>query len=203
MSFALPCERRWCCNTTIAGKLVQQEKLIVEKEEDEMLGAVRLVRIFFLIVLVLALGGSAVASGDYDGEFDREFKAKLTGAEEVPPVDTAARGQVQFHVNRDQTQIEFNLKIERATAILSAAGAHIHCAPAGTNGPVVAFLAGPVTGGFNGKVEIKATLTAANITNPACGATIADLVQSMTNGNTYVNAHSVAHPTGEIRGQVR
>ena len=167
-----------------------------------MSGRVRVVKIFLLIALVLVVSGSAVASGDYDGKSDREFKAKLTGADEVPPVDTAARGQVEFKVNQDQTQIEFNLKIERATAILSAAGAHIHCAPKGTNGPIVAFLAGPVTGGFNGKVEIKATLTAANITNPACGATIADLVQSMTNGNTYVNAHSVAHPTGEIRGQV-
>jgi hypothetical protein len=110
-----------------------------------MLEQVRLVKIFLLIVLVLALGGSAVASGDYDNKSEREFKAKLTGAEEVPPVDTAARGQVELKVNRDQTQIEFDLTIERATAILCSR-AHIHCAPKVQNGPVVAFLAGPVTG---------------------------------------------------------
>jgi hypothetical protein len=66
----------------------------------------------------------------------------------------------------------------------------------------VAFLAAEVSGGFDGKVSIEATLTAANITNPACGATIADLVQSMRDGKTYLNAHSPAFPGGEIRGQI-
>jgi hypothetical protein len=59
-----------------------------------------------------------------------------------------------------------------------------------------------VNGGFDGKVQIQATLMDANIVNTACGATIADLVQSMRDGNTYVNAHSPAFTGGEIRGQI-
>ena len=158
----------------------------------------RLVPVLLTIGLLAAIGGIAANSGDDD----REFKAVLAGANEVPAVVTAASGKAEFEVNRDQTKIKFELKIRNATNILGAAGAHIHCAEEGVNGPVVVFLAGPVGGGFDGKVEIEATLTDANIVNTACGATIAALVQSMMDGNTYVNAHSPAFPGGEIRGQI-
>jgi hypothetical protein len=159
----------------------------------------RLLPVLLTIALLAAVGGMAANSGDDD----REFKAVLNGANESTPVVTDATGKAEFEVNRDQTKIKFELKFRNATDILSAAGAHIHCAPEGVDGPIVAFLAGSVNGGFDGKVEIEATLTAANITNPVCGATIADLVQSMRDGNTYVNAHSTAHPGGEIRGQIK
>jgi len=155
--------------------------------------------LFTMLILAVLLGAVGVAYAD-DG---RQFRARLTGAEEVPPVATDARGEARFKANRSLTELSYELKLEKATDILGAAGAHIHCAPAGSNGPIVAFLSGVINGGLDGKVEIKATLTDANIVNTACGATIADLVESMRNGNTYVNAHSPAHPSGEIRGQIR
>lgn len=150
------------------------------------------------------VGASGAAAGDGDPQTfeDAEFKAELSGDEEVPPVETDASGEAKFVVNADETAISFELEIEDATDILGAAGAHIHCAPAGENGPVVVFLAGAVPGGFDGDVKLKATLTAANIVNDACGSTITELVQSMRDGNTYVNVHSPAHPGGEIRGQI-
>lgn len=152
-----------------------------------------------LLCIVIVLGMVSVpALGQ-----SLEFKAELRGGEEVPPVSTAASGEVKLRVNGARTEIAFELEIKGATNILSAAGAHLHCGAQGVNGPVVAFLAGPVTGGFDGQVEIKAVLTDANITNPACGSTIAALVQSMQDGRVYANAHSTAFPAGEIRGQVR
>lgn len=150
-----------------------------------------------LTVLVLAL-----AAGVASGNDTLEFKAELTGAEEVPLVETETTGEAKFEVNPAMTDIAYELEVEQATDILAVAGAHIHCAPAGENGPVVVFLAGAHPGGLDGKLEVKATLTGANIVNDACGETIAELVESMRAGNTYVNVHSAAHPGGEVRGQI-
>ena len=150
-------------------------------------------------ILSMTLAGTPGLADDDD---ELEFKADLTGAEEVPPVDTDTTGEAEFEVNWAQTEIEFELEVEDGVDILAKPGAHIHCAPAGENGPIVAFLASDVPGGFDGEVEIKATLTDANIVNDACGTTIAALVQSMRDGNTYVNVHSAANPGGEIRGQI-
>jgi len=152
-------------------------------------------------VTIIAVAGLALSLLVGAGG-DRSFKADLSGAEEVPSVATDSSGRATFHVNKDETEIRFKLKIKNADDIFGAAGSHIHCGPAGANGPVVAFLAAPVPGGFDGTVEVKATLTDANIINPACGATIAELVDAMEAGGTYVNAHSSAHPGGEVRGQI-
>lgn len=154
-------------------------------------------------ILIPLLAVSGLAYGDDDDDNELEFEVDLTGAEEVPlAVDTATTGEAEFEVNAAHTQIKFELEVEDAVAILAVAGAHIHCAPAGQNGPVVAFLAGAVPGGFDGDVEIKGALTDANIVNVACGSTIAELVQAMRDGDTYVNVHSAANPGGEIRGQI-
>ncbi|HKZ55874.1 MAG TPA: CHRD domain-containing protein [Anaerolineales bacterium] len=157
-------------------------------------------RLFLVLGIIALTAVSGIASQSADHGL--RFEARLTGAREVPPVVTNTSGRAEFKVNSARTEIQFELKISKATDILAAAGAHIHCGAKGVNGPIVAFLAGPVTGGFDGKVEIEATLTQANITNTACGATISALVQSMLHGNAYVNAHSAAHPGGEIRGQI-
>jgi len=81
---------------------------------------------------------------------------------------------------------------------------HIHCALVGVNGPVVVFLAGLHAAGLDidGKWVSNATITNTSIVNTLCGATVAALAESMRNRNTYVNVHSVAHPGGEVRGQV-
>lgn len=131
---------------------------------------------------------------------DAAFKTELSGANEVPPVTSAASGEAKFIVNADS--IDFELEIDDATDLLGANGAHIHCAPAGENGPVVVFLAAAVPGGFDGHIEVKATVTEANIVDDECGATLDELVESMRDDNTYVNVHSPEHPGGEIRGQI-
>ncbi len=149
-----------------------------------------------VLMLLLAVAGAASGSGS------EKFEAKLSGAEEVPAVVTDASGKATFEVRSHMTAIEFKLKVKNGTDILAVAGSHIHCAPAGENGPVVVFLAGVVPGGLDGNLTIKATVTDANIVNTACGATIGELVESMRTGNTYVNVHSAANPGGEIRGQI-
>lgn len=145
-------------------------------------------------------------TGSVNADDELEFSARLTGDQEVPPVDTQTKGKASFEVNEDYTKINYELKVKTrgmdTVGLLGVAGAHIHCAPAGQNGPVVAFLAGVVNGGLDGRVEFSATLTDANIVDDTCGATIADLVNSMSSELTYVNVHSLANPSGEVRGQI-
>ena len=131
------------------------------------------------------------------------FRAVLSGDNEVPPVDTETSGTALLHVNQQLTEITIKLDISNADNILGAAGAHLHCAPEGSNGPVVAFIAGAFTPGYDGSVQLRATLNDSNITNVTCGATIADLVESMLDGQVYLNVHSAAWPGGVIRDQVQ
>lgn len=152
-------------------------------------------RVVLLAALCL-MGTSAFA----DDEF--EFEAELSGDQEVPPVATEAEGEAEFEVNEDMTEIKFKLKVKETVGMLGAAGAHIHCAPEGENGPVVVFLAGEVPGGFVEEFETEAVVTDINIINDACGSTIAELTEAMVNGDTYVNVHSTDFPAGEVRGQI-
>lgn len=148
---------------------------------------------------VVAVSGVLMGAGGGSG---RNFHADLSGDQEVPPIVTDTSGKANFHADRGETEIRFRLSVKNGDGVLGAAGAHIHCAPAGQNGPVVAFLAAAVPGGLDGKVDIRATLTDANIVNAACGATVAELLDSMQAGNTYVNVHSSDHPGGVVRGQI-
>lgn len=153
---------------------------------------------FFAVAAIFCLVGASV---DTVNAKDL-FKATLTGDQEVPPVDTPATGKAFFRLNEAENAIEFQLHVNEGLGITQS---HIHCAAAGVNGPVVVFLAGLHAAGLNidGKWISNATITDENIVNTACGATVAELAASMRNGNTYVNVHSLAIPSGEIRGQIK
>jgi hypothetical protein len=177
---------------------------------------------------ILAVAIAALASGTALGAGgSRNFKARLTGAEEVPPVtDTNTRANATFRFNRDFTRLSFTFQLRNGTDIKEA---HLHCAPRGANGPIIASLAGLagpasatllplIPGGFSGSLNVTGTLTDASIVRyPAAGTAsgprgcsavlgheivnLAQLAEAMRNGEIYVNAHSLDHPAGVIRGQ--
>ncbi len=146
-----------------------------------------------LMAALLAIAPSAWA--------EETFKAKLSGDQEVPPVVTDTAGSFRLEFNMETAQAEIRLSVIDGVRIRQA---HLHCAPVGVNGPIVAFIAGDNAAGYdvNGKWISNATLTDTSISNPACGVTLADLVASIRAGNVYVNVHSVEFPGGVIRGQV-
>lgn len=169
-------------------------------------------RFRLLAVIVLAFTAAAVIAAaaarggngdddDDDGGGVLTFRADLTGDEEVPPVDTETTGEVRIRFNDSLTAAEFRLKVRDGVRITQA---HIHCGPTGQNGPVVVFLAGLISTGVevDGWWIDNATITDANIINTACGTTLAELAMQMMAGNTYANVHSLAHPGGEVRGQL-
>jgi hypothetical protein len=82
--------------------------------------------------------------------------------------------------------------------------AHIHLGMRGQNGPVVAFLFGPVTRGISIDTGVATgTITKDDLVGPLQGMSLLELARQMKAGNTYVNAHTERHPNGEIRGQIR
>lgn len=156
-----------------------------------------------MIIVAVALAVSVPAFGGH-----LKFEAELTGAQEVPAVDTATTGKAEVEFNDSLTEGAFEVEVFDGEAVLQA---HFHCAPVGVNGQVVAFLFGFIPGGFDVDGHLaKFTLTDANILagatpNETCPAdinTIADLAEAMQNGLIYANVHTVDNPGGEIRGQM-
>jgi hypothetical protein len=138
------------------------------------------------------------------------FVTPLDGSQEVPPVDTRARGNAIFHLSKDGAELNYKLIVANLENTLQA---HIHCGAFGVNGPVVAFLypeAPPATlipGRFSG-ILAEGTLTNANVIprpdSDACPGGIAnfdEMLAKIMSGDAYVNVHTVANPGGEIRGQ--
>ncbi|HLQ36159.1 MAG TPA: CHRD domain-containing protein [Planctomycetota bacterium] len=110
------------------------------------------------------------------------LSAFLEGAQETPPVVTAARGFGIARVNEPANTVTMFVFAEGLSG--PATAAHIHVGAVGVAGPVLIPLtiAGSVMTG-------SGTLTAAQVT-------------TIKTGGMYFNVHTAANPGGEIRGQV-
>jgi|GEM_PF-111499 len=135
----------------------------------------------------------------------RIFTANLSGDEEVPPIDTPARGNATFELNDNGTMLHYRLMVENITNVTMA---HIHMAPFGQNGSVVAWLypnvppAVLIPGRFDGLLA-EGNITSANLTGPLAGKSFDILMESIMNETAYVNVHTDRYPAGEIRGQIK
>src|SRR5918992_803469 len=148
----------------------------------------RFLAIVTILSAVLATAGVAYAD-------DLEFEAELSGAEEVPPVETEGEGEVKFE--SDGSSVDFELEWDDLTT--PALFAHIHCGVNGVNGPVGVTL---FTGTMGTEGEVEGSFTAPDPGN-ACGwEDLADVLGAMATGGAYVNVHTTQHPGGEVRGQV-
>lgn len=129
---------------------------------------------------------------------DKKFTAKLSGGEEVPPTNSTATGAAELKLNSNATQLSYRVNV---TSIDKVTAAHLHLAPKGVNGPVVATLYSAVPGGEVNGILAEGTIDASDLSGPLAGKTIGELVDEMGAGNVYVNVHSSDYPGGEIRGQ--
>lgn len=127
--------------------------------------------------VVLLAGCAAMGGGD-------SVQVRMTGAEEVPPVNTSASGSGNITVGEDMS-VSGSFKLQNAAQILVA---HIHVGPAGKTGPVI----------------IPLQKTADNEWVVTAGAKLTESqYQSYKAGGLYVNFHSAQYKGGEIRGQIR
>ena len=121
------------------------------------------------------------------------FGGPLDGAQEVPPVVTAATGEGTVVISADGTTIWYVVEYSGLSG--PAVAAHIHRGAAGVAAGVILPLvvsASPMIG----------TLTAANFTPNGPITTFAQAVDALKTGGAYFNIHTAANPGGEIRGQV-
>lgn len=154
-------------------------------------------RRFFLLVVTLLLIGATPALAVGNGS---TFVAHLEGDNEVPAVESPAQGQAILRVDSSGESISYKLI---ASNIDNVVQAHIHVGGPDVNGPVVAFLFGPVAGVDNNGVLSRGTITASDLVGPLAGASLDELLEAMEAGNAYVNVHTTENPGGEIRGQIR
>ncbi len=163
----------------------------------------RLVLLLAVFALV-AVSAAPVGARGHQEDGPENFRAHLTGDAEVPPVETKAQGQAIFQLSKDGDELHYKLIVANIENVLMA---HIHMAPVGENGGVVAWLYpdGPppllIEGRFQG-VLAEGVITAEDLVGALEGEKLTDLVSQMRSGNAYVNVHTLANPPGEIRGQI-
>lgn len=161
------------------------------------------------LTTMLLFGFSAVVAAN-----ELKFEAELSGAQEVTTpaggVVTDTTGTIEIEFDKALTSALFSLAVSNGTGIIQA---HLHCASAGVNGPVVSFLFGPVEPPVDvGAGSVAGTLSNSDIIpldtseeNEACGVplnNIASLAFAMRAGKIYANVHSAAFPAGVVRGQL-
>lgn len=129
-----------------------------------------------------------------------DFDARLTGASEVPPVQTNASGFADLDVEMEDGQrvVDYHLYVSNIERVTQG---HIHQGNSSENGPIVVSLfnssapTGPVTGQL-----AEGHITPANFVGPLQEKQLDDLIALMQNGTAYVNVHTEQNPQGEIRG---
>ena len=113
-----------------------------------------------------------------------QFKASLSGAQEVPPVQTQGTGAAL--VNADPKTGAVSWSVTYAGLSGPPAAAHIHCGAAqGANAGVAVNLGTKLTSPIQGTGQMT----------PA-------QMQELEGGKCYVNIHTATNKNGEIRGQL-
>ncbi len=138
------------------------------------------------VILMACMTGVAAWAGSSKAA-PLTFKVPLTGAQQVPPVQTSATGTA-------------DLSYDPATRVVTWS---VTCS--GLSGPpTMAHFHGPAAAGKNGPVVIWLTEKGKPAATPIKGeATLTpEQAQQFNAGEWYINVHTQANPGGEVRGQV-
>jgi hypothetical protein len=158
------------------------------------------------VVVLAGTTATLVANGGF--KRIREF---LNGYKEVPVISTTGRGVFTATINREQTQIEYELRYADLEGNITQS--HIHFGPPNNTGNISVFLCTNLGNGPAGTqacpaspATISGVITAADVIGPTgqgieAGA-LDELIAAIRAGTTYVNVHTDKWPAGEIRSQI-
>lgn len=155
------------------------------------------------VALAFALAAGTTLLWASAAGMQKKIAAKLSGSEQVPPVQTKGSGQFQGTITGEKS-ISYQLKYSGLSSRVTAA--HIHTGMRKTNGPIVVFFCGgggrpscPASGGtVTGTISAASVVAGGNIKR----GDLAEVIRAITSGNAYVNVHTTKYPGGEIRGQI-
>src|SRR5579884_380629 len=122
------------------------------------------------------------------------FVAVLSGGYEVPPVETRATGAAELTVTG--RALRYRVDVD---SLRDVTGVYLHIGRAGEEAPAVADLAEGVKAGPVSGVVAQGTLGPAALRE----TTLRQLLQALRKNEVYVTVHTLAHPGGELRGQLR
>ena len=127
------------------------------------------------------------------------FSAVLDGAQDGLPA-VAGKGRASIVYDAATKGLTVQVFYEGLTGAPNATGAHLHIGERGQNGGIVVGLnplavpGNSTRGGYVGSATI--------VDVPALSLTAAQVEQALFEERLYVNIHTAANPSGEIRGQV-
>jgi len=117
----------------------------------------------------------------------------LSGEDEVPAVDTPTTGNATLVYDVDQLLLEYQITINvTSTNPVTLTNAHLHLGAITGTGPSLVALF-PFT---------MSQYVTNSITYDGDAILTMDQAADMLAGNTYINVHTTANPSGEVRGQV-
>ena len=163
-------------------------------------------------IAVLTLVCVGVVSGVFaDGI--RNLRARLQGFQEVPAVSSTGRGDFRARINRDETQVDWELSYAALEG--NVLQAHIHFGQRDVNGGISVFLCTNLANVPAGTMvqacppppaTISGTYTSTDVIGPTgqgiAPGELAELIRAIRAGKTYANVHTDKHTGGEMRGQI-
>ena len=153
--------------------------------------AVRNIALLSIGLAILTLGG--LASTARASLVKQRYVVMMDGTSQVPSTPTNATGTETIVVNARTMTVCARIKVTGLP--LPTTFAHLHQAPAGMNGPVVAQ--------FKPPVGMKSNSTTGSSRSCASGVSPSLISGLLSNpSGYYVNIHTTNFPSGAIRGQL-
>ncbi len=142
------------------------------------------------MLLVAGSMGGECFTDIYGGSTSDRFTATLSGGAEVPPVDSNGTGTGTFELSADESSLSYNITVSGLSGPLAAAHFHFSATGPAGNGDVLFDISDSIEE-ISGEVTLEGTwpLSAEDVVN-------------LRVNYVYVNLHTEANPSGEIRGNV-
>lgn len=154
-------------------------------------------RMLFSVSILAAFVAATAQTGHAQGPATLTLFGSGSGAFETPPVPTAGVATATCTLNRMTVEISCTARVHN---IVDLTQGHLHVGGPGASGPVVlniTTLPLRITDDF---VSSWTWTERDLVLRPAQGVTkMADLFESCSSGNCYLNFHTTANPGGEIR----